>query len=83
MMNWGGGPSRNWQMGKNSISIMRLLSGVASVRSREEGRELQNYRYNSRGQVTGIVDGNGNQTGLDLDAWGRLMKIQAADGGVE
>ena len=60
-----------------------LLSGVASVRSREEGRELQNYRYNSRGQVTGIVDGNGNQTGLDLDAWGRLMKIQAADGGVE
>lgn len=60
-----------------------LLSGVASVRSREEGRELQNYRYNSRGQVTGIVDGNGNQTGLDLDAWGRLMKIQAADDGVE
>ena len=33
--------------------------------------------------MTGIVDGNGNQTGLDLDAWGRLMKIQAADGGME
>ena len=60
-----------------------LLSGVASAESSEEGRKLQKYRYNSRGQVIGIVDGNENQTGFDLDAWGKLMKIQAADGGVE
>lgn len=60
-----------------------FLSSIASTRSREEGRNLQTYRYNSRGQVTGIVDGNGNQTGFDQDAWGKLVKVQAADGGVE
>ena len=46
-------------------------------------RELQSYRYNSRDQVTGLVDGDGDQTGLDLDTWGRSTKIRAADGGVE
>ncbi len=60
-----------------------LLSGVASAGNSEKGRKLQKYRYNSRGQVIGIVDGNENQTGFDLDAWGKLMKIRAADGGVE
>lgn len=29
--------------------------------------------------MIGIVDGNENQTGFDLDTWGKLMKIQAAD----
>lgn len=52
---------------------------MASAGSSKEDRKLQRYRYNSRGQVIGIVDGNENQTGFDLDTWGKLMKIQAAD----
>ncbi len=60
-----------------------FLSDITSAGNREEGRRLQSYRYNSRGQVTGILDGNGNQTGFDLDAWGKLIRIRAADGGVE
>ena len=59
------------------------LSSIGSVKGRGEGRKLQSYRYNSRGQVIGIEDGNGNKTGFDLDAWGKLTRVRAADGGEE
>ncbi|RKI99939.1 RHS repeat protein [bacterium D16-54] len=59
------------------------LSSIGSVKGRGEGRKLQSYRYNSRGQVVGIEDGNGNKTGFDLDAWGKLTRVRAADRGEE
>ena len=56
---------------------------IASGRSRNQSQSLQKYRYNSRGQIVGLVDGNRNETGYDLDAWGKICGIQAADGGSE
>lgn len=33
-------------------------------------RILQQYEYNARGQITGIVDGNQNPISYDVDGWG-------------
>lgn len=56
---------------------------TGTARSRKAGRAAQKYRYDSRGRITGVVNGNGNETGYDLDAWGRIRKIRQADGGEE
>ena len=41
---------------------------TSTARSRKAGRAAQKYRYDSRGRITGVVNGNGNETGYDLDA---------------
>ena len=56
---------------------------TSTARSRKAGRAAQKYRYDSRGRITGVVNGNGNETGYDLDAWGRIQNIRQADGGEE
>ena len=56
---------------------------TGTARSRKAGRAAQKYRYDSRGRITGVVNGNGNETGYDLDAWGRIQNIRQADGGEE
>ena len=56
---------------------------TSTARSRKAGRAAQKYRYDSRGRITGVVNGNGNETGYDLDAWGRIQNIRRADGGEE
>ena len=43
-------------------------------------RTLQQYEYNARGQIIGIVDGNRNPISYDVDNWGRITGIGFADG---
>ena len=45
-----------------------------------EQRTLQQYEYNARGQIIGIVDGNRNPIAYDVDSWGRITGIGFADG---
>ncbi len=59
------------------------LAGLDNHRSRREGKELQTYHYNSRGQIIGVIDGNGNKTEYTLDNWGKVTRVHAADGGME
>ena len=43
-------------------------------------RTLQQYEYNARGQITGVVDGNQNLISYDVDSWGRITGIGFVDG---
>jgi len=45
-----------------------------------ELRTLQRYKYNARGQIIGIVDGNQNPIYYDVDRWGRITGVSFADG---
>ena len=56
---------------------------IHTLRSREKGQAAQTYTYDSRGRITGLADGNQNLTGYDVDHWGRIRRIQGADGGKE
>lgn len=52
-------------------------------RSGNHQRTLQQYEYNARGQITGVVDGNRNPISYDVDSWGRITGIGFVDGGKE
>ena len=52
-------------------------------RSGNHQRILQQYEYNARRQITGVVDGNRNPISYDVDSWGRITGIGFADGGKE
>ena len=43
-------------------------------------RILQQYKYNARGQIIGVVDGNRNPISYDVDSWGRITGIGFVDG---
>ena len=58
--------------------IRRLGNG-----NRNHQRILQQYEYNARGQIIGVVDGNRNPISYDVDSWGRITGIGFADGGKE
>ena len=49
-------------------------------RSGNHQRILQQYEYNARRQITGVVDGNRNPISYDVDSWGRITGIGFADG---
>lgn len=49
-------------------------------RSGNHQRTLQQYEYNARRQITGVVDGNRNPISYDVDSWGRITGIGFADG---
>ena len=51
--------------------------------SARQTRPSQSYTYDARGNITGITDGEGNQTKYDLDAWGRITTIHKPDGSRE
>ena len=55
--------------------IRRLGNG-----NRNHQRILQQYEYNARRQITGVVDGNQNPISYDVDSWGRITGIGFADG---
>ena len=55
--------------------VRRLGNG-----NRNHQRTLQQYEYNARGQITGVVDGNQNPISYDVDSWGRITGIGFADG---
>ena len=52
-------------------------------RSGNHQRILQQYEYNARRQITGVVEGNQNPISYDVDSWGRITGIGFADGGKE
>lgn len=55
--------------------------GGAIDRSAGNGkRTVQQYEYNARGHIIGIVDGNGSPVSYDVDSWGRIIGIGFADG---
>ncbi len=56
---------------------------IHTARSRKAGKAVQSFCYDSRGRITGIKDGNENRTGYGMDGWGRVQKVQHADGGEE
>lgn len=58
-------------------------TAVMTTRSRTMGNPVQAYRYNDRGQIIGIWDGNGNETAYDVDAWGRIKETKTADSAKE
>ena len=49
-------------------------------RSGNHQRILQQYEYNARRQIIGVVDGNRNPISYDVDSWGRITGIGFADG---
>ena len=44
MMNWGGEPFKNWQMGKSSISIMRHKDSFLVLPASGVGKKAGNCR---------------------------------------
>ena len=50
---------------------------------RSAGNATQEFLYDARGNITGVVDGNRNRTAYALDAWGRVTEICKADGSTE
>ena len=58
--------------------VRRLGNG-----NRNHQRILQQYEYNARRQITGVVDGNRNPISYDVDSWGRITGIGFVDGGKE
>ena len=69
----------------NRTELSYELDGkIKDVRhSGNHQRTLQQYEYNARGQITGVVDGNQNPISYDVDSWGRITGIGFADGGKE
>ena len=63
--------------------ISGMASEIRTARSRKAGLPAQQYTYDSRGRITGLVNGNGNTTGYDVDSWGRVRGVHNADGGKE
>ena len=43
-------------------------------------RAVQQYEYNARGQITGILDGNHEKTIYSTDGWGRITGTGFSDG---
>ena len=56
---------------------------TANNPSASQTKPSQSYTYDARGNITGITDGEGNQTRYDLDAWGRITAIHKPDGSRE
>ena len=60
-----------------------LWIGERAGQKEGDTRPSQTYTYDAAGNITGITDGEGNQTGYDLDAWGRITAIHKPDGSKE
>ena len=70
--------------------IGKNLAGQGSVNQSQEGNSrigqsqqhnpIQQYEYNARGQIVGIVDGVGEKIGYDMDSWGRITSVNFSDG---
>lgn len=67
----------------NRTEVSYELDGqIKDVRRSGDGnaqRTVQQYEYNARGQIIGIVDGNRNPVSYDVDNWGRITGISFAD----
>ncbi|WP_019419954.1 DUF6531 domain-containing protein, partial [Paenibacillus sp. OSY-SE] len=59
--------------------VKQIRTAEASAR----GKVSQEYTYDAAGNITGIVDGEGNATRHTLDAWGNIKVLTRADGSEE
>ena len=59
---------------------LAVYLGEKKARDREAA---QSFAYDAWGNITGVVDGNRNQTGFVLDDWGRITEVHTPEGGVE
>ena len=51
--------------------INGLQQEIRTARSQRADRAAKVYTYDARGRITGIQDGNQNQTGYHMDPWER------------
>ena len=63
--------------------MLGQIKDITTPNSRKENKLAQSYSYDARGNITGIIDGNGNETRYLLDDWGRIIQITTPEGGVE
>ncbi len=56
------------------------LAGQSYIGQSQQHNPIQQYEYNARGQIVGIVDGVGEKIGYDLDSWGRITSVKFSDG---
>lgn len=60
--------------------MARRLLEITTPEAKLQGRKSQQYTYDAEGNITGIVDGNGNSTRYTLDLWGRIINVTEPDG---
>ncbi|MDE6516316.1 MAG: hypothetical protein K2L18_00485, partial [Acetatifactor sp.] len=72
----------SWNGGEGGVEFAGSKNQNAAVsRSTEnDQRTVQQYKYNARGQIIGIVDGNRNPVSYDVDSWGRITSVGFSDG---
>ena len=51
-----------------------------NTQRQQKPRTVQQYEYNARGQITGILDGNHEKTIYSTDGWGRITGTGFSDG---
>ena len=51
-----------------------------NTRRQQTPRTVQQYEYNARGQITGIIDGKHEKTIYSTDGWGRITGTGYSDG---
>ncbi|TYQ16022.1 UNVERIFIED_CONTAM: RHS repeat-associated protein [Acetivibrio alkalicellulosi] len=56
------------------------ITNVATPLAKLEGKKSQEYCYDANGNITGVVDGNGNKTNYILDEWGKIAQINEPNG---
>ncbi|MBC2415071.1 hypothetical protein, partial [Clostridium saccharobutylicum] len=59
------------------------ITGQYYLRARFYNPVISRFTYDVRGNITGITDGNGNETSYLLDDWGRIVQIATPEGNVE
>ena len=60
--------------------IGQNLAGQGYIGQSQQHNSIQQYEYNARGQIVGIVDGVGEKIGYDVDSWGRITSVKFSDG---
>jgi len=63
-----------------SYDLAGRLVEITTPEAKIHGRKSQQYTYDAEGNITGVVDGNGNSTRYSLDLWGKIINITEPDG---
>ena len=60
--------------------VNQSQAGKSRIGQNQQYNPIQQYEYNARGQIVGIVDGVGEKIGYDVDSWGRITSVNFSDG---
>ena len=69
-----------WEVRRRRNSEGQNLAGQSYIGQSQQHNPIQQYEYNARGQIVGIVDGVGEKIGYDMDSWGRITSVNFSDG---